>query len=130
MLKFGEVYWLDLTKHTSPSKSTMKSSHPVVVIQNEKLFSNKYDNVIVLPATSFRKNKHWDEDTQNLEYTFHYLLKTDSYPKLRNDTVIKCEQIFTISSKFFTEPLFTLRNDDMRNILMKVALVLGFNRIR
>lgn len=127
--KFGEVYFMDLTPHTLPSKTTMKNDHRVIIIQNDKLFPNTYPNIIVIPTTSFNPENHWDFEYNRLKYLTHHLLKKDRYNNLKNDTIVKCEQIFTIEKQFLDRYLFTLNNEDMEEILKRVALIIGFQRI-
>ncbi len=129
MVNFGEVYWLDLTQHTYPSSSTMKRRHPVVVIQNEHCFSRKYQNVILVPGTTYDAKKYWDFSSASLKHPFHCLLSSSNYSKLAHDTLIKCEQIFTVSSSYLQSFMFNLTDNDMREILKRIALVLGFNRV-
>lgn len=129
MVKFGEVYWLDLTSHTLPSSTTMKSRHPVVVVQDERRFSPSYPNVILVPGTSFRPGKHWDASSGRLKYAFHHLLHCKQYGALTQDTVIKCEQILTISSDYLQSKILDLRDSDMKEILRRIALAVGFGRV-
>jgi len=73
--KFGDVYFIDLTPHTSPSKTTLKNDHRVIVVQDDNLFPNTYPNVIVVPTTTFNSKIHWDSHNNRLKYKTHHLLK-------------------------------------------------------
>ena len=125
--KFGDVFFIDLTPHTLPSQSTMKDFHPVVIVQSD-IFSHNYPNTIVVPCKSFNPEKHWDYQNKRLKYIFHYLLLKEKYTYLKNNTVVKCEQIFTISKDYLKPEnyWFTLYKDDMIEILRRMSLVIGF----
>lgn len=126
---FGDVYWIDLTPHTNPSQHTIKGNHPVVVIQSSLTFPRPYPNVIVLPCTSFDPKTHWDNLNQRLKYKTHFLLQKSKYSKLKNDTIVKCEQIFTIGKHYLQSGTywFTIDINDMREILKRVTMAIGFS---
>ncbi|WP_129408100.1 type II toxin-antitoxin system PemK/MazF family toxin [Marinitoga lauensis] len=107
----------------------MKNDHRVIIVQDDKIFSASYSNIIVIPTTSFEPKKHWDSQNNRLKYVTHHLLHKSQYSELKRDTIVKCEQLFTIEKRFLDRYLFTLNNDDMEEILKRIALVLGFNRI-
>jgi len=120
----GDVFFLNLTPHTSPSMLTMKKAHRVVVIQ--RTFRNPPKRVIVVPCESFRK-KHWNEKNRRMKYFVDYLLKSSKYPKLDHDTIVDCSQIFTIDSTFLTDYRFTLKREDIKEIQKRIAYIIGMD---
>lgn len=120
----GDVFFLDLTSHTLPSKLTMKESHRVIVIQRN--FRKPPRRVIVVPCESFRPDKHWDARNERLKYPMDYLLSPSEYSELKHDTIADCSQIFTIDSSFLKDYRFTLNERDIVEIQKRMAYMIGF----
>jgi mRNA-degrading endonuclease toxin of MazEF toxin-antitoxin module len=123
-LHSGEVHYIDLTPHTSGSRYTMKSPHYVVIVSNSRILALhgvKYASCV--PMTSFQMNIHWNNDKGRLKQPFHHLIEPKNYPELDNDTIIKCDQIFTIDIDHFNNRCFTLNDTDLSEVRKRIAFV-------
>lgn len=122
----GDVFFLDLTGHTGISQSTMKDSHYIAVIMNpRKLQNNSHKTIICVPMTSVSSGL-WDLENNRPRIYTHHLIRPDRYPKLKNDTLIKCEQIYTINREYFTDYRFTLEKSDLIEVRRRMASIIGF----
>lgn len=62
---------------------------------------------------------------------YHHLLEARRYPELDRDTIVKCEQIFTINREYFNGNYrFTLEKDDLAAIRQKIAGVIDIGGVR
>ena len=127
----GSVHFFDLTNHTGISKHTIKDPHFVTVVMNGRLLSrNGHQTIICVPMTSFRPEIHWDNDKGVMRSFYHHLLEARKYPILDHDTVVKCEQIFTINREYFNGNYrFPLEKDDLMEIRKKIAGVIGIGGV-
>lgn len=127
-IKSGNVYYLNLSDHSGSSKKVMKDPHFVTIISNDRLLSNpRIPYAICVPMTSFKMDIHWDNIKGRLRYGyFHHLIEKSKYPSLESDTIIKCDQIFTIDSELYTNFRFSLEKDDIEIIRRKIAFILGY----
>lgn len=128
-LQQGAVHFIDLTDHTSPSSLTIKDVHPVIIIQATYKFGDNCRNMIVVPCTSFNPDRHWNASKQRLKYFNHYLLRASKYSKLKNDTIVKCEQIYTLDRVYFDNYSFTIDNEDLKGIIRRIIWVFGLERL-
>ncbi|MDK2840311.1 MAG: PemK-like, MazF-like toxin of type toxin-antitoxin system [Thermosipho sp. (in: thermotogales)] len=119
---FGDIYSLDLTDHTNPSKLTLKNNHMVVVINRD--FGKKFPLVNIVPITSFKKDKHWDSKNNRLKYFHNYKLEKSKYKNLNKDSIVDCAQIFTIDKTFLNKKYFSLNEEDKIEIKKRLAYVL------
>jgi len=119
---FGKIYSLDLTKHTEPSKFTIKDNHMVLIITRD--MGPKFPIVNIVPITSFKFQKHWDEKNNRLKYFHHYKLEKSRYKKLKKDSIIDCAQIFTIDRIFLDKFCFALNYDDSIQVKKILAYIL------
>lgn len=127
----GSVHFFDLTAHTGVSPNTIKKAHFVAVVMNPRIVSRpRHLTIICVPMTSFRLDDHWDNDKGVMRSFYHYLLEARKYPELDHDTVVKCEQVFTINREYFNGNYrFTLEKDDLIEIRKKLAGVLGIGGV-
>jgi mRNA-degrading endonuclease toxin of MazEF toxin-antitoxin module len=114
---FGDIYSLDLTKHTDPSKFTIKDNHMVLVVTRD--FEPNFPIANIIPITSFKKHKHWDQNKNRLKYFHNYIIEKSIYKKLQKDSIADCAQIFTIDRKFLGKKHF-----DKEEIKKRLAFVL------
>ena len=119
---FGDIYSLDLTKHTDPSKFTIKDNHMVLVVTRD--FGPKFPIVNIIPITSFKKQKHWNQNKNRLKYFHNYKIERSIYKKLQKDSIVDCAQIFTIDIKFLGKKHFSLNYHDKEEIKKRLAFVL------
>lgn len=122
----GTVHFFDLTQHTGISKNTIKSRHYVAVVMNARLLSrNGHNTVVCVPMTSFQP-EHWNNTTGKTRLFYHHLLEAQRYPDLDHDTIVKCEQVFTINREYFNGNYkFSLQKGDLSEIRKKIAGVIG-----
>lgn len=122
----GDVFFLDLTDHTGISKSTMKDPHYIAVVMNpRKLQNNNHKTIICVPMTSVRSGL-WDQANDRPRIYTHHLIRPDKYPELKNDTLIKCEQIFTINREYFSDYRFTLDKHDLSEVRKRMVSIIGY----
>jgi mRNA-degrading endonuclease toxin of MazEF toxin-antitoxin module len=125
-LHVGDVFYLDLTPHTSPSQSTMKKPHCVVIIMNPGKVANEAHRTInIVPLTSV-KPQLWDAVNNRPRIFTHIAIEPQTYPRLTKRTLIKCEQIFTIDRDYFTDLRFQLSKADILKVREKMAYTIGF----
>ncbi len=123
----GDVFFLDLTKHTGISKSTMKKPHYIAVVMNPRKLSNDNHNTIIcVPMTSVNPGL-WDTVKNRPRIFTHHLITPGKYPELRNDTLIKCEQIYTINREYFTDYRFTLDSRDLKEVRKRMVSIIGYD---
>jgi len=122
----GAVHFIDLTPHTDPSRNTLKGPHYVTIVMNNRFCSStSYNTAICIPCTSMRPDL-WNNRECRLKFGQHHLLYPKDYPGLRNETVVKCDQIFTINKEYLSNFQFFLSEDDLKEIRAKTAFCLGF----
>lgn len=122
----GDVFFLDLTGHTGISESTMKDPHYIAVVMNPgKLLNENHRTIICVPMTSV-KAKMWDEVKKRPRIYSHYLIEPEKYPELKNNTLIKCEQIYTINREYFSDYRFTLDKHDLHEVRKRMINIIGY----
>ena len=72
------------------------------------------------------KPQLWDETYNRPRIQSHYLISPDKYPELRNDTLIKCEHIYTIGREYFTDYRFTLDEQDIHEVRKRMINIIGY----
>jgi|GEM_PF-2547723 len=128
LLKTGQVYFIDLSDHRGISQRTMKDPHYVTIITNNRFLSSpNVPYAICVPMTSFDLDSHWDKSKERLKFNFHHLIYKKKYPLLERDTIIKCDQIFTIDREYFNNYQFCLDEADITEVRKRVAFVLGYS---
>lgn len=124
----GDVFFLDLTNHTGISKSTMKDPHYIAVVMNpRKLLNDNHKTIICVPMTSVNQEL-WDAAKNRPRIFTHHLIEPKKYPELRNDTLIKCEQIYTINREYFTDYRFTLDSRDLKEVRRRMVSIIGYDK--
>ncbi|GAB7015222.1 type II toxin-antitoxin system PemK/MazF family toxin [Methanogenium cariaci] len=122
----GDVFFLDLTTHTGISQNTMKDPHYIAVIMNpRKLQNTNHKTIICVPMTSARSNL-WNENAGKPRVNSHHLITPAKYPELKHDTLIKCEQIYTINREYFTDYRFTLDKQDISEVRKRMFNIIGY----
>ena len=125
-LKEGDVFFLDLTKHTGISQNTIKDPHFIVVVMHPKKLENQnHKTIICVPLTSVQSHL-WDVINSRPRMQSHHCISSKKYSVLRNDTLIKCEQIYTINREFFTDYRFTLDAQDLKEVRMRMFNIIGY----
>jgi len=125
-LREGDVFFLNLTKHTGVSRNTMKDPHYIAVIMNKRKLENyNHKTIICVPMTSVQPQL-WDETNNRPRLQSHHLITTEKYPELTNNTLVKCEQIYTINREYFTDHRFTLDKQDIYEVRKRMINVIGY----
>lgn len=125
-LKEGDVFFLDLTKHTGISQNTIKDPHFIVIVMHPRKLENpNHKTIICVPLTSVQSGL-WDAAKNRPRMQSHHCISSKKYSTLRNDTVIKCEQIYTINRDFFTDYRFTLDAQDLKEVRMRMINIIGY----
>lgn len=89
----GEIFWCDLGENIGDEANKKR---PVVILSSSKR-NKRLSHIVVAPLTSTIKYKKTDDPSSGLKYTFHFLIQKNKYPFIENDSVIKLEQIRTVS---------------------------------
>jgi len=125
-LEEGDVFFLDLTGHTGKSANTIKGPHYLSVVMNPRKLSNPgHKTIICVPMTSLQENL-WDAENRRPKMQSHHWISYKKYPKLEHDTIIKCEQIYTINREFFTDYRFTLDTTDLTEVRRRMVNIIGY----
>ena len=125
-LKEGDVFFLDLTDHTGISSNTMKEPHRIVIVMNPRKLSNtNHKTIICVPIESIRQTL-WDAANNRPRIQSHYCISAGKYPELHHDSLIKCEQIYTINREYFTDYRFTLDTRDLKEIRVRMVYIIGY----
>lgn len=115
--KKGEIFWCDLGENVGQE---INKKRPVVVLSSSKR-NNRLSHIVVVPITSTVKYKTAGNLSSGLKYPFHFLLKKDLYPFLKNDSVIKLEQLRTVSkNRLEGYPIGQISTEDLKVIDKKV----------
>lgn len=114
----GEIFWCDLGENIGQETNKKR---PVVVLSSSKR-NKRLSHIIVAPITSTVKYKKVDDATSGLKYPFHFLMKTSVYPFLDNDSVIKLEQLRTVSkNRLDGYSIGQLADEDLKIINKKIS---------
>jgi hypothetical protein len=124
----GDVHWIDHSIHSGPnSTKTMKYPHYALVLTGNNLLMNKNCPLVsYVPMTSFKRDKHWNFDKNELIYPQDVLIRTSQYKELEMDTIIDCGQIFTCDIECFNDFRFHLNTNDLKEVRKRIAYTLGF----
>lgn len=114
----GDIFWCDLGENIGQE---INKKRPVVVISSSKR-NKRLSHVTVAPISSTIKYKKIGNVTSGLKYPFHFLMKSNVYNFLGNDSVIKLEQLRTISkNRLDGYPIGKLSEQDLKIINKKVS---------
>ena len=114
----GEVFWCYLGENIGQETNKKR---PVVVLSSSKR-NKRLSHVTVAPITSTIKYKKPGDVTSGLKYPFHFLMKSNVYRFLDNDSVIKLEQLRTISkNRLDGYAIGKLPDDDLKIINKKIS---------
>lgn len=106
----GEVWAVDF----SPSAgSEIRSVHPAFVVSDDRLNESAWGLIVVLPITTFRKEKH---------FRLHVLVAPPE-GGLKSQSVIRCDQVKSVSVERFIKKWGTLTGETMektREILRRI----------
>lgn len=127
-LQEGDVFFLDLSQHTGISANTVKEPHFITVVMHpNKLANPNHKTIICVPMTSLKdKTNLWDYENNRPRLFFHHCIHPAKYPGLHYDTLVKCEQIFTINREYFTDYRFTLDNEDLHEVRRRMINIIGY----
>ena len=125
-LKEGDVFFLDLTGHTGKSANTMKDPHRIVIVMNQRKLDNPgHKTIVCVPITSVGPTL-WDTVNQRPRIQSHHCISAGKYRELRHDSLARCEHIYTINREFFTDYRFTLDDQDLREIRVRMVNIIGY----
>ncbi|HEP3822449.1 TPA: type II toxin-antitoxin system PemK/MazF family toxin [Streptococcus pyogenes] len=114
----GEVFWCDLGENIGQETNKKR---PVVVLSSSKR-NKRLSHATVAPITSMIRYKKTGDATSGLKYPFHFLMKNNVYQFLDNDSVIKLEQLRTISkNRLDGYPIGQLSDEDLKIINKKIS---------
>lgn len=110
--KRGEIWLVDF----SPSiGSEIQDQHPALVVSVDELNKSPWGLIVVCPITTFRKNK---------PFRLHILI---SLPEggIRQTSIIRCDQVKSLSIQRFSERWGTVNADILKNVDFVLKKVLG-----
>ncbi|HES4362142.1 TPA: type II toxin-antitoxin system PemK/MazF family toxin [Streptococcus pyogenes] len=114
----GEVFWCDLGENIGQETNKKR---PVVVLSSSKR-NKRLSHATVAPITSTIRYKKTGDAISGLKYPFHFLMKNNVYQFLDNDSVIKLEQLRTISkNRLDGYPIGQLSDEDLKIINKKIS---------
>jgi hypothetical protein len=125
-LKEGDVFFLNLSDHTGISANTMKGPHRIAIIMNpRKLAKPNHKTIVCVPIESVHAGL-WDAGNQRPRLQSHHCLAARKYQELDHDSLVKCEQIYTLNREFFTDYRFTIDAIDLQEIRRRMVNIIGF----
>ncbi|MBI4377750.1 MAG: type II toxin-antitoxin system PemK/MazF family toxin [Nitrospinae bacterium] len=99
----GEVWAVDF----SPSiGSEIKEQHPALIVSVDELNGSPWGLIVVCPITTFRKEK---------PFRLHVLISPPD-GGITHDSVIRCDQIKSISVQRFSKKWGTVSEDTLRKV--------------
>jgi len=111
--KRGEIWLIDWS-HARGSEQ--EGIRPSLILQSDKgNLNDNYHNTIVLAIT-----------TKGKDIPFHIFLKSDKENGLKEDSFIKCEQIFTVSKERLVKKIGKINETLFIKIEKSVKMVLDF----
>lgn len=114
----GEIFWCELGENIGQETNKKR---PVVVLSSSKR-NKRLSHVTVAPITSTIKYKKMGDVTSGMKYPFHFLMKRNVYQFLDNDSVIKLEQLRTISkNRLYGHSIGQLSSEDLEIINKKIS---------
>lgn len=114
----GEIFWCDLGENIG--RETNKK-RPVVVLSSSDR-NKRMPNVTIAPITSTIKYKKDGDVTSGLKYPFHFLMKSDVYQFLDNDSVIMLEKLRTVSkNRLEADSIGRISETDLKIINKKIS---------
>jgi uncharacterized protein YifN (PemK superfamily) len=125
-LREGDVFFLDLTGHTGKSVNTMKAPHRIVIVMNQRKLDNPgHKTIVCVPVTSVGPTL-WDTANRRPRVQSHHCISAGKYHELEHDSLVKCEHIYTINREFFTDYRFTLDDQDLREVRVRMVNIIGY----
>lgn len=105
--EIGDIVWV--AEFEGENKQTVNHHYFVVVDDDGKLIPADYFGFLV--SSNTRKSK------ENSNFKYNEPIKKDSTNKLDYDSIVKCDQLFTIPKKTISYKLGTVRVEDMIRFL-------------
>ena len=114
----GDIYWCELGENVG---SETNKKRPVLVISSSKR-NKRLSHVVIAPISKTVKYKKHGKPDSGLKYPHHFLLTRSSYPFLKNDSVVKIEQLRTVSkNRLIGFPVGKLDTDALGMINKKIS---------
>lgn len=104
--------------------SEQNKKRPVLVVSNNHI--NQGNNVIVVPLSTKLKTKHNKNGKVVPRYPSHYFLKQEKYPFLEEDSVVKCENIRTVSKIRLSDYIGLVSEEDYHKIKNRLKNIFDF----
>lgn len=115
----GQIYTCYLGENIGYEKSRIEA-RPCIIISCKQI-NHESGNVIVVPLS---KNIKYENGTDKLRYSYHYVLKKEIYPKLSCDSAVQCEDIRCISKARLCTYVCNIKSDDMQRIQKRLKSAL------
>lgn len=114
----GEIFWCELGENIG---SETNKKRPVLVISSSKK-NKRLSHVIIAPLSTTVKYKKYGEPDSGLKYPHQFLLTKSNYPFLKSDSVVKIEQLRTVSkNRLIGYSIGSLDTDSLRIINNKIS---------
>ncbi|MDG4957980.1 type II toxin-antitoxin system PemK/MazF family toxin [Lactococcus lactis] len=114
----GEIYWCELGENVG---SETNKKRPVLVISSSKK-NKRLSHVVIAPISTTVKYKKYGEPDSGLKYSYHFLLTKSSYTFLKSDSVVKIEQLRTVSkNRLIGYPIGTIDTNALGIINKKIS---------
>jgi len=94
-------------------------------MNQRKLDNPGHKTIVCVPITSVGPTL-WDTVNQRPRIQSHHCISPGKYRELSHDSLVKCEHIYTINREFFTDYRFTLDDQDLREIRVRMVNIIGY----
>ncbi|MCT3137837.1 type II toxin-antitoxin system PemK/MazF family toxin [Lactococcus lactis] len=114
----GDIFWCELGENVG---SETNKKRPVLVISSSKK-NKRLSHVVIAPISTTVKYKKYGESDSGLKYSHHFLLTKSNYPFLKSDSVVKIEQLRTVSkNRLIGYSVGSLDTNSLRIINKKIS---------
>ena len=108
----GEVWLVDFSPAVG---SEIRDPHPALIVSVDDLNKSPWGLIVVCPISTFRKEK---------PFRLHVLLSSPE-GGLKHTSIIRCDQVKSVSIQRFSEKWGTIKASTMQNVDYILRRILG-----
>lgn len=116
----GAIYACYFGENIGHEKSRLEA-RPCIIVSNNRI-NYKATNIIVVPLT--KEIKYKNNNTKDLKYEWHYVLKKTKYQKLNFDSAVQCEDIRCVSKSRMGTYICSIDEQDLNEIRKRLKKTL------
>ena len=94
-------------------------------MNQRKLDNPGHKTIVCVPITSIGPTL-WDTEKNRPRVQSHFRISSGKYHELSYDSLVKCEHIYTINREFFTDYRFTLDEEDLKEVRVRMVNIIGY----